>query len=101
MNEKKINEKKVLLNVSYLLFCKKIINEKLEAVNIEKLNLEYEMILNLKVSNCERVIKRVLRVENEEKLNNNLKSMNINKASFLKLSARLINENKVHSNKYI
>lgn len=83
------NKKEIKLNVSYLEFIKKIKEEKISLENKEEIVKVYGEIVKLRFSNNERVFKRVLREENKEKLERELKRMSISKKEFLEMGEKV------------
>ena len=102
-SEKMKNElkKEIRMNVNFLLFVKKIIEEKKESVNVEKLGEEYENSMGLNYSNCERVINRVNRKELREIRNSELNKLGVSIEKFESLSEKIKKGSKKKSNNYL
>ena len=102
-SEKMKNElkKEIRMNVNFLLFVKKIIEEKKESVNVEKLGEEYENSMGLNYSNCERVINRVNRKELREIRNSELNKLGVSIEKFESLSEKIKKGSKKKSDNYL
>ena len=102
-SEKMKNElkKEIRMNVNFLLFVKKIIEEKKESVNVEKLGEDYESEMGLNYSNCERVINRVNRKELREIRNSELNKLGVSIEKFESLSEKIKKGSKKKSDNYL
>ena len=89
------------MNVNFLDFVKKVIDEKIENVNIEKLSEKYESEMGLNYSNCERVINRVNRKELREIRDSELKKRNIEVLVFERISEKVKKGSKKKSENYL
>jgi len=94
-------KKEIRMNVNFLLFVKKIIEEKKESVNVEKLGEEYENSMGLNYSNCERVINRVNRKELREIRNSELNKLGVSIEKFESLSEKIKKGSKKKSDNYL
>ena len=84
--------KKIKISVNYLDFVNKVIVEKLENLNSEKLRELYSDIVKLKFSNIERVSNRCLREKLSGILEVELKSRNIDFKEYKRINDVLVNK---------
>ena len=94
-------KKEIRMNVNFLDFVKKVIDEKKESLDVESLSVEYENFMSLNYSNCERVINRVNRKELREIRNSELKKRNIEIEKFESLSEKIKKGSKKKSDNYL
>jgi len=92
-------KKEIRMNVNFLDFIKKVIEEKKEELN--NLGSMYEEEMGLNYSNCERVINRVNRKELREIRNSELKKRNIEIEKFESLSEKIKKGSKKKSDNYL